>query len=168
MNMTSEFTIRRGQLGDLAELQKLFLDTITEVCRADYNEDQIHAWIFETKSNENRQRWIDILENQFVLVAQNRNEIVGFITLYNGHYIDLLYVHKGYQRKAIAKSLYKKIEHEARRQNQTILTANVSITARPFFEEIGFKVLNEQTVLLKNVELTNYKMEKKINPDCLP
>ena len=163
--MTKEFTIRKGQLGDLAELQKLFLDTITEVCKADYNEDQIDAWISETKNNENRQRWIDILTKQFVLVAQIRNEIVGFITLDNGNYIDLLYVHKSHQRKGIADILYKKIENEARRLIQPFLNSNVSKTARPFFEKVGFEVIKTQTVLRQNVELTNYKMEKKINPN---
>ncbi|WP_035484019.1 GNAT family N-acetyltransferase [Algoriphagus marincola] len=164
--MTTEFTIRIGQLDDLDELQKLFLDTITEVCKADYNEDQIEAWISDTKNNENRQQWIDILVKQFVLVAQIRNEIVGFITLDNGNYIDLLYVHKNHQRKGIADNLYEKIENEARRQNQPSLNSNVSKTARPFFEKVGFEVIKTQTVLRQNVKLTNYKMEKKINPNC--
>ncbi len=37
--------------------------------------------------------------------------------------------------------------------------AEVSITARPFFEKQGFIVTKEQTVLLEGVSLTNYKME---------
>ncbi|UXP31740.1 GNAT family N-acetyltransferase [Reichenbachiella agarivorans] len=163
--MTTEFTIRKGQLDDLVELQKLFLETITEICKADYNEDQIDAWISDTKNNEDRQRWINILVKQFVLVAHIRNEIVGFITLDNGNYVDLLYVHKNHQRKGIADSLYEKIENEARRQNQSFLTSNVSKTARPFFEKVGFKVTKEQTVVRQSVKLTNYKMEKKINPN---
>lgn len=164
MNMTTEYVIRKGQLVDLAELQMLFLDTITEICKADYNDDQIEAWTSDTKSNRNRQRWVDILTKQFVLVAQIKNEIVGFATLDNGNYIDLLYVHKNHQRQGIADRLYKNIENEARGQNQSVLTSNVSKSARPFFEKVGFKVTKKQTVVRQNVELTNYKMEKKINP----
>ena len=163
MNMTTKYVIRKGQLGDLAELQKLFLDTITEICKVDYNEDQIDAWIADTKNNKNRQRWIDILTKQFVLVAQIQNEIVGFITLDHGNYIDLLYVHKNHQRQGIADSLYKNIENEARRQDQSFLTSNVSKTARPFFEKVGFEVTKKQTIDRQNVTLTNYKMTKKIN-----
>lgn len=163
--MTTEFTIRKGQLVDMEELQKLFLETITEICKAEYNDDQINAWTSDTKSNRNKQRWIDILTKQFILVAHINNEIVGFATLDNGNYIDLLYVHKNHQRQGIADSLYENIENEAKRQNQSSLTSNVSKTARPFFEKVGFKVTKEQTVVRQNVELTNYKMEKKINPN---
>ncbi|ARN76743.1 GNAT family N-acetyltransferase [Nonlabens spongiae] len=163
--MKREFTIRKGQISDLTELQKLFLDTITEICKADYNEDQIDAWISDTKNNENKQRWIDILVKHIVLVATIKNKIVGFIALQNGNYIDFLYVHKNYQRKGIADSLYENIENVAKRQNQFSLTSNVSKTARPFFEKIGFEVTKEQTVVRQNVELTNFKMEKKINPN---
>ena len=163
--MRTDYVIRKGQLVDLAELQKLFLETITEICKADYNDNQINAWTSDTKSNRNKQRWIDILTKQFVLVAHINNEIVGFATLDNGNYIDLLYVHKNHQRQGIADSLYENIENEAKRQNQSSLTSNVSKTARPFFEKVGFEVTKEQTVVLQNMELTNYKMEKKINPN---
>lgn len=165
MNLRTDYVIRKGQLVDLAELQKLFLETIIEICKADYNDKQINAWTFDTKSNRNKQRWINILTKQFVLVAHINNEIVGFVTLDNGNYIDLLYVHKNHQRHGIAYSLYEKIENEAKRQNQSSLTSNVSKTARPFFEKVGFEVTKDQTVVRQNVKMTNYKMEKKINPN---
>lgn len=160
--MTKEYIIRKGQLDDLTELQKLFLDTITDICKSDYNEEQIEAWTAETRSNTNRQRWIDTLTKQYALVAQNDHEIVGFITLDNGNYIDFLYVHKNHQRQGIANSLYKNIEIEAKRQKQLVLTSDVSITARPFFEKLGFEAIKKQTVALKGVELTNFKMKKKL------
>ena len=150
-------TIRKGHIDDLAELQQLFVDTVSNVCNVDYNRDQISVW---TSSIENENRWLDILTNQFVLVAQDRKKIVGFCTLDNGNYIDLLYIHQNYQRQGIAHKLYADIEKEARRQGQTELTSNVSKTARPFFEKVGFKMLKEQSISLKGVELTNYKMTK--------
>ena len=105
--MSTESVIRKGQLADLAELQMLFLDSITEICKADYSDDQIEAWTSDTKSNKDRQRWVDILTKQFVLVAQINNEIVGFVTLDNGNYIDLLYVHKNHQGKELLKASIK-------------------------------------------------------------
>ena len=68
-------TIRKGNIDDLAELQQLFVDTVSNVCKVDYNSDQISVW---TSSIENEKRWRDILTNQFVLVAQDRKKIVGF------------------------------------------------------------------------------------------
>jgi|SRR5690606_5104635 len=158
--MTSDFVNRRGQLDDLLELQKLFVDTITTICKADYNSDQITAW---TSGVDNKQRWEDIMTKQIVLVAQHADKIVGFATLDNGNYIDLFYVHKDHQRQGIAQQLLDYIETEAKRLKQTTLTSNVSKTARPFFEKNDFNVLKEQIVQINNVDLTNYKMTKTMD-----
>ena len=152
-------TIRIGNIDDLNELQQLFVDTVKFVCKADYNDKQVDVW---TSGIENKQRWQDILTNQFVIVAQDKDKITGFCTLDKGNYLDLLYVHKDFQRQGIAYKLYSDIEKEAKRQGQNKLTSGVSKTAKPFFEKIGFRVLSEQKVNLKGVELTNYKMTKNI------
>lgn len=158
--MINDFRIRHGQLSDMTEFQKLFVDTIVEICKTDYDNKQIEAWISDTKNNTNGKLWQDILTKQFVLVAQQDNKIVGFATLENGNYIDLFYVHKDYQRQGIANKLYIDIETEVKRQGRTILTADVSKTARPFFEKQNFLVVKEQVVSRKNVNLINYKMTK--------
>lgn len=163
MNKTTEFVLRKGQLADLEELQRLYVDTITEVCKSDYNEDQIEAWTSDTKNNSNSQRWLDTLTKKYVLVAQKDNEIIGFITLANGNYIDFLYVHKNYQRQGVADSLFKHIENIARQQKQSILTSDVSKTARPFFEKQGFQIVKKQSVVRHKVELTNFKMKKELD-----
>jgi putative acetyltransferase len=163
MNKTTEFVLRKGQLADLEELQRLYVDTITEVCKSDYNEDQIEAWTSDTKNNSNSQRWLDTLTKKYVLVAQKDNEIIGFITLANGNYIDFLYVHKNYQRQGVADSLFKHIENIARQQKQSILTSDVSKTARPFFEMQGFQIVKKQSVVRHKVELTNFKMKKELD-----
>ncbi|WP_084085316.1 GNAT family N-acetyltransferase [Chryseobacterium sp. YR221] len=105
--------IRKGNTADLADMKLLFAETITDVCKEDYN-------------------------------------------------IDLLFVHKDYQHQGIAKALYTQIEQEALQQEASILNADVSKTAKPFFEKMGFKVNAEQTVHLKGVDLINYKMSKNL------
>lgn len=42
------------------------------------------------------------------------------------------------------------------------LTADVSITARPFFEKVGFRIVNRQTVVKQDIELMNYKMTRQL------
>lgn len=153
------FIVRQGHACDLAELQKLFVDTITAICSADYDKQQIEAW---ASGIDNKQRWDEIMTKQFVLVAQFADKIVGFATLDNGNYIDLLYVHKDHQRQGIAQQLLDDIETEARRLKQISLTSDVSKTAKLFFENKGFKVLTEQTVIRKGINLTNYKMTKNL------
>ncbi len=152
-------TVRAGNIDDLSELQQLFVDTVQAVCGIDYNAEQIEAW---SSGIENKQRWQEVLTNQFVLVAQDKRKIIGFCTLDNGDYIDFLYVHKDFQGQGIAYKLYTNIENEAIRQGKTELVSDVSKTARPFFEKVGFKLQKEQSVNIKGVELTNYKMIKAL------
>lgn len=155
----SNITIRQGQSIDLSELQQLFVDTIETVCKADYNDQQIKVW---TSSIENKKRWLEIIEKQFLLVAIEKEKIIGFCSLDNYNFIDLLYVHKDKQGKGIARMLYQDIESEAIKNGQKRLTSDVSITAKPFFENVGFTVLSKQNVVRQEIELTNYKMVKDI------
>jgi putative acetyltransferase len=155
----STITIREAKLSDLPSLQQLFVGTIETICKADYNDQQISVW---TASIENKQRWLDIIENQYVLIAQERDGIIGFCSLDKNNYIDLFYVHKDKQGQGIARLLYNNIESEAIKFGQKELTSDVSITARPFFEKMGFAIQAEQTVVRHGVELTNYKMKKRL------
>lgn len=157
--MRNHFIVRKGQINDLTELQKLFVDTITTICTSDYDKQQIEAW---TSSVENKQRWDEIITKQFILVAQDQDKIVGFATLDNGNYFDFLYVHKDHQRQGIAQRLLDDIEAEARRLKQLVLTSDVSKNAKPFFEKKGFKTLEEQTSIRQGVEIINYKMIKQL------
>lgn len=153
------FTIRRGQRNDLSEVKNIFVETIKSVCIADYNEVQINVW---TSSVNDKQRWNDVMTNQIVFIAQIDKKIVGFSSLANKNYIDLLYVHKDYQRLGVALKLYKAIEEQAIEFKQKELNSDVSKTAKSFFELIGFKVIKEQTVLRQKIEFTNFKMTKKL------
>ena len=43
-----------------------------------------------------------------------------------------------------------------------LLYAQVSLTARPFFEHAGFEVVSEQHLLVRGVALKNFCMEKML------
>ena len=137
----------------------MFVDTISTICKDDYSPDQIKAW---TSSIENTHRWIDKLTSQYFLIAELDNKIVGFASLENNDYFDFLYVHKDYQRQGIADMLYSEIEKEAISRNATVLSSDVSKTARIFFEKKGFKTIASQTNIIKDVEIINYKMTKTL------
>lgn len=155
----SEISIRLAKISDLPEMQKIFVDTITTVCAADYDEQQIKVW---ASGADNRERWNEIMTKQFVLVAQNAGKMVGFAALNNGNYIDLLYVHKDHQRQGIAKRLLDEITNEAVRFRQPNLTSDVSKTAKSFFEKNGFKQLEVQTNTRHGIEIVNYRMAKQL------
>lgn len=151
--------IREANQNDLPEMLILFQDTIINVCKEDYNIAQIEAW----KSGvENKERWLNVIKEQYILIAERDNKITGFCTLAQGNYIDLLFVHKDYQHQGIAFQLYRLIEKKALHLRQKFITADVSKTAKPFFESMNFKVIQEQTVNVKGIDLINYKMEKHL------
>lgn len=152
-------TIRTSKFDDLNEMQKLFADTVETVCKNEYTPDQIRVW---KSSIENTTRWTNKLSTQHVLIAMLNNLIVGYISLEGDNYVDLLYIHKDYQRQGIADRLYQEIELEAKKRGVTELISDVSITALPFFEKKGFTILKENIITIKGVELINYKMSKSL------
>ncbi|WP_336835581.1 MULTISPECIES: GNAT family N-acetyltransferase [Sphingobacterium] len=156
---TTGLTLRKGILKDLQEILILFSGTIETVCANDYNNEQIVAWI---SSVNNTGRWHRLIEDQYFIVAVLNQKIVGFASLAHGDYIDVLYVHKDFQRQGIAQQLYNALETEATTHKNTILTADVSKTAKPFFEANGFKVIAEQIQIRTEVEIPNYNMKKDL------
>lgn len=152
-------TVRKGSFDDLEVMQLLFTNTIEVICKKDYNDEQRKAW---QSGTENEERWMNVLRNQYVLIAECEHQIVGFCTLDRGSYIDLLFVHKDHQQKGIASILYHEIEKEALQHHAKQITADVSKTARPFFEKVGFHVIREQMVDVKGTTLMNYKMAKNL------
>ena len=85
------------------------------------------------------------------------NIIVGFGDIDQSGYLDKLYVHKDYQRQGIATVICNKLEQSPKTDK---ITVHASITAKPFFEKRGYKVIKEQQVIRREVFLTNYIMEK--------
>lgn len=153
----SPIELHQGVHTDMKALQDLFVDTVSTVCSADFDADQIAAW---TSSVEDSERWLNIMTKQVVVVAKISDQIVGFATLANGNYIDLMYVHKDHQGKGIAGTLYQYLEQVALQNDQTELYADVSKTALPFFQHMGFTIKREQTAVRKGVALTNFRMRK--------
>lgn len=149
--------LKKATISDLNEMQELYVDTIKSVCKNDYNPQQIEAWIYGVN---NKERWIEVIEKQYVLLAIIENKIAGYGTLKDGNYIDFFYVHKDFQRQGIADKLLIELEMEAKNQHSKIITSDISITARPYFEKKGFVVKAEQKNERLGVELINYKMEK--------
>lgn len=150
---------RKATILDLAEMQEMYIETIKWVCKNDYTPLQIDAWV---SGLNNTERWLKVIHDQYVLLATIKDKIVGYGTLKDGNYIDFFCVHKDFQRQGIADKVFIQLEFEAIKENSKTITADVSITAKPFFEKKGFVVKTEQKNIRLGVELINYKMEKKI------
>ena len=74
-------------------------------------------------------------------------------------YFDHLFVHKDWQGQGVATELCQAVEGEAKKQGVQQLDVAASITARPFFQHRGYRVLQEQTIERRGCQLTHYKMQ---------
>jgi putative acetyltransferase len=151
--------IRRARLEDLSDMRDLFADTVSAVCAKDYTQKQRSAWISQGRENTH---WQEKLGSQFVLIALLNNIIVGFASLQGGDYVDLMYVHKSFQRLGVAGKLYHALEQEAQRLEKELIRSDVSITARSFFEKMGFGVIREETITIHDTPFLRYRMEKSM------
>jgi putative acetyltransferase len=156
---SEQFALRSVQIGDVDRIRRLFAETIAAVCANDYTPEQLAAW---SSASNDRFRWIEMLSDQHSLVAIYNGVLVGFASLANNHHIDLLYVHRNYLRHGIATQMYLTLEETASHFSQTAITTHASITARPFFERLGFETLEEQIVSIAGVQMKNFRMQKKL------
>jgi putative acetyltransferase len=152
--------IKIAQESDIPNIAKLFYETIQTVNIKDYTQEEVDDW---SSWYSDTDKWKQKINEQFFIIAQLNNELVGFSSLSEDGYLDYMFVHKEHQRKGIAKKLYSKIEEKALEQKNHIIYSEVSITAKKFFESLGFEIEKLQTKKSKNKELTNFRMRKRIS-----
>ncbi|MDX1941692.1 MAG: GNAT family N-acetyltransferase [Saprospiraceae bacterium] len=140
---------------ELTQVRALFRNTILNVNIQHYNSDQINIW---ASAANDEARWQQMLANQHFLIAKIEDKVVGFGTLRMNGYMDTLYVHHEYQRQGIGKALIQALFDFAQSQNIGKIKSDVSITARPLFERMGFVVESEQQKLYRDVIFINYIM----------
>ena len=148
--------IRKYQSSDCREMAELFYNTVHTVNSADYTEEQLNAWATGTVDLE---KWDASFQEHDTLIAVEGSRIIGFADMDSNGYLDRLYVHKDFQGKGVASALCDRLEQK---NTGTGFVTHASITARPFFEKRGYKVVKEQQVERQGVMLTNYVMEKCI------
>lgn len=154
--------IRMATLQDTGQLKNLYQGTITHINNRHYNPEQVRAWAARGEriaSLENK------IKQQYFYVAVNPEDtITGFASVEADGELDMMFVHKDFQGQGIATLLIEQIFEKAMELGLPSLTSYVSITARPFFEKMGFKVVETRQVDLGEVSLTNYKMTKSMDP----
>ncbi|MEL6911584.1 MAG: GNAT family N-acetyltransferase [Cyanobacteria bacterium J06629_2] len=151
--------IRRFQPQDTEQIAWLFHNTVRQINIQDYSERQVAAW---SPDDIYFRDWSKIGGDRFTYVATENEKVLGFGELESNGHIDCFYIHHRYQRQGIGTSIYQAIELKAQELNLTRLFTEASITAKPFFLNQGFKILESQQVFCRGETLVNYSMAKKI------
>ena len=155
--------IRSFEPPDAAQIAQLFHDTVREVNCRDYSSQQVKAW---APDDLNFRNWIEVCSGRSTYVAEIDGLIVGFAELETNGHIDCFYCHKNYQRCGVGRQLYTAIAAEALALNLPNLFTEASITARPFFQRLGFTIVREQQVMCRGETFTNYAMQKLLHQAC--
>lgn len=147
--------IRHYKTEDAEAISQLFLDTVQTINARDYTAGELAAW---TVGNTEPSVWHKKLTSaKLALVAEKDGVIAGFSDLTHEGVLDHLFVHKDFQRRGVGCALCQAIEEAF---DGEMLQTFASITAKSFFESMGFVVLKEQTVKRNSEELINYLMVK--------
>lgn len=149
--------IRLFKAQDGEQVAQLFHDTVRQVNIHDYSKEQVKAWAPDDIYFRN---WVQICSNRFTYVADLMGKIIGFGELETNGHIDCFYCHKDYQRCGVGRKIYQAMELKAIELGISCLFTSASITAKPFFQRMGFSVIKEQQVNCRGEIFTNYRMEK--------
>lgn len=155
----SEIEISEYKEKYLVELIKLFHEVIHSVNARDYTSEQLDLWVPEKIDIE---KWKSRIENNYLIVAKEGTEIVGFSELSPKGSVDLLYVHKDYLRQKIGQKLLDCLTQGAKKFHINLVFTEANITAKPFFEKQGFELMKKQVKTLNDVDFVNYIMKKSI------
>ncbi len=149
--------VRLFQTQDAEQIARLFHETVREINVRDYSNSQVEAWAPEDIQFRN---WVEVCSNRFTYVADDNGVIAGFGELEPNGHIDCFYCHKNYQRCGVGSRIYQAIEAKAYELSLNRLFVEASITAKPFFQRMGFAVVKEQEVMRRGEGFINYAMEK--------
>lgn len=151
--------IRNYVKGDSQETAELFNNTVHVINKRDYTDAQIKVWAPE---NRDLKKWNESFSGRKAIVAVEENHIVGFCDITDSGYLDRLYVHSKFQGKGAGKALCREAEkYAADRGNETVEVYG-SITAKPFFESLGYSVIRDNEVIRDGISLKNFYMKKEL------
>ncbi len=158
--MAKEVSVRDYRPDDVQALANIYFNTIHKINIQHYTEEQVDVWA-PTSSLET-EGWAKKFSRTKPIIATVGDKIVGFAEFEPNGHIDCFYCHHEWIGKGVGSALMKEILQRAKNSHIHLIFAEVSITAKPFFEKWGFRVITQQTIVRKGIELTNFKMERTL------
>ena len=149
----------RGE--DASATLTVFVEAITETAAADYSPAQIAAWA--RPEQRTMAEWDRAIQGRNSYVALLDTQIIGFSDANSEGYIDMMFVSPRHSRRGGASALLSHLHVYAHAHGIRSLSADVSITARPFFEKHGFTVTTTQHPMTAGVHMTNFRMTKVLD-----
>ncbi|WP_415836083.1 GNAT family N-acetyltransferase [Rheinheimera salexigens] len=142
---------------DAAALWRIFFNTIRNINCRDYSQAQIEAWAPESYDFT---AWQQRMQGLSPFVAEMDGVIVGYTDLQPDGLIDHFFCHHQYQGQGVARALMEHVFKQGQTRGVRRYYSEVSITAKPFYQHMGFTVAKEQLIDIRGQQLKNFVMEK--------
>ena len=142
---------------DAEALWTLFFNTIHNINCRDYSQAQVEAWAPDSYDSE---YWPKRMNGLSPFVAEIDGVIVGYTDLQSDGLIDHFFCHHEYQGKGVGRALMNHLMELGQSRGVHRYHSEVSITARPFYEHVGFRFVKEETVEMRGQKLRYNLMEK--------
>ena len=162
MGDPTSLQLRPFRIEDAEACLDLFHDCVPRVNSRDYTPVQIEAWASPSIDLET---WRSQFNERFAYVVTENDRVVGFTDMTRDGHLDRLFVSADHQRCGIARRLVERLLSDAASRSIAEITTEASITAKPFFERMGFSVDREQSVECRGVWLTNFRMRRTLQVD---
>ena len=120
-----------------------------------YTDAQRRAWNETPHAGAD---WHTKLARQYVVVAMDHADLVGFMTL-EGDYVDFAYLLPHARGTGAFRKLYNVIEAQA---GQSKLRVHASLKAEDAFAAMGFHVTSRETIARKGQDLRRAEMQKHL------
>ena len=147
-------TIRRAGQGDADAISRLIRLTVRQSNGADYPADVIERVV----AGFDRQNVARLISQRQVFVAQVGSALLGTASL-EGDVVRSVFVQPDAQGSGLGRALMDKLEWVARDEGISRLRVPASLTARGFYESLGYQVV--RTISLGNE--TTLVMERAIS-----
>ncbi len=148
--------IRRYQPGDHVAIGRIFHEAVHQLASHDYTQEQCRAW---SDGNIDFRLWQQRCGRKRPFVKEHEGQVVGFMELDPDGHIDCTYVDPAHARRGYMSQVMEGVKNEAHAKGIEKLFAEVSITARPFFERHGFRHIRNNEVHVRGETLVNFIME---------
>ena len=152
--------VRAYRPDDAPTLLAIFRDSVRRSAHHAYSPQQLAAW---APDQMDAGAWAERRASRPTWVAEVEGRVVGFSDLEADGHLDMLYVMVDFQGRGVASALLDTVLSAARARGLTCVFTEASLTARPFFERRGFRILGEQTVERNGQRLVNVRMERVLD-----
>jgi putative acetyltransferase len=159
------YLIRRATHADAADIIRAHVRSIREICASDYSPEQIEAWAGRDFKVE---RWHTTMDRDLVWVVEVDQAVRGFGHLAFGAEkvatIVGLYFAPEAKGLGAGRRLFELMLKECRDRQVERLTLQATITAKPFYEKMGFEsVEGSCSIKMQGVAVSCWPMERKLS-----